>query len=58
MLVHSLPTKSRKRLARDVMIMAAAHAGRIHDVTDLVKMAVPMAVFVGFSNVNCEQTRL
>ena len=40
------------------MNMAAAHAGRIHDVTDLVKMAVPMAVFVGFSNVNCEQTRL
>ena len=47
MLVRSLPLKSRKRLAHDVMYTSAIHASCAHDTTDLVNMAVLMAhVFV------------
>ena len=35
--VRSLPMKTRKRLAEDVMYTFAVHAGFIQDVTDLVK---------------------
>ena len=34
MLVHSLPTKSRKQLARDVFKSFATHSGLVYDVTD------------------------
>ena len=47
-LVCSLPMKSRKRLPRDMMChmyTSAAHAGHIHDIVDLVKMAQLTAVF-------------
>ena len=34
MFVHSLPIKSRNRLANDIMYTFAAH---LHDITDLVR---------------------
>ena len=40
MLIHSLLVKSRKRLAFDIMCLAATH---VHDITDLAKMAALMA---------------
>ena len=33
MLVHSLPMKSRKRLARDVFSTFATHSSLVHDAT-------------------------
>ena len=33
-LVHSLPAKSRKGLARDVFVAFATHAGYVYDVTN------------------------
>ena len=51
MLVRSLPIKSRKMLAHDVMYDSATHAGFVNGVTDLVKMAALMAVSSRLSNV-------
>ena len=45
-LVFSIPTKSKQRLALDAMCASTTHAGLVHDVTDLVKMAALMAVFL------------
>ena len=52
MLVRSLPTKSRTRLAHDVMYTSVTLAGRVYDVTDLLKMAALTAVFSSLSNVD------
>ena len=39
-----------KRMAHDVMYTAATHAKRVHDVTDLVKMAALTAILTRHSN--------
>ena len=48
MLARSFPMKSRRRLACDLLYTAATHAGFVHDVTDLVKMAALTAVVSRF----------
>lgn len=45
MLVHSLPMKTRKMLARDITYISATHTRHIHDVTGFVKMAALTAVY-------------
>ena len=47
-----IPMKNRKKSSYCVMFTAATHAKRVHDVTDLVKVAAPMALFSRLSNVD------
>ena len=55
MLVHSLPIKNRKRLASDAMHTPATHSSCVPDVTDMVKMAVLMAMLLQLSNIIYQQ---
>ena len=49
--------EEQKRLAGDVTHEGATYARRVHDITNLVKMAALRAVFQKLSNVNFQQTR-
>lgn len=51
-LVHFLPVKSRKRLARDIMYISAKHADCVRDITELVKMIALPAMFPRLSHVD------
>ena len=51
-LVCSLPTQSRKRAACDVMCTSATHAGHIHHVTDLMKLAALTSVSLKLINID------
>lgn len=50
--LRSLPIKSIQRVARDVIFTTATHTSRVHDDTELVKMAALMALFSWVSNVD------
>ena len=52
MSLRSLPIKSFQRVARDVIFTTATHTSRVHDDTELVKMAALMALFSWVSNVD------
>ena len=54
MWIHSLPVKSRKRLAFNIMCLAATH---VHDVTDLAKMAALMAGYFMTLDINLKWSR-
>ena len=51
-LVCSLPMKSRKTFDRDNMYTSAAHTCIVHDVTDMVIIAVLMAIYMRLSKVS------
>ena len=53
MMVCCLPSKSRKKtFAHAIMYTFSTHTGLVHDVTDLVKVPVLIAMFLRLSNIN------
>ena len=52
-----MPAKSRTKLAHGVMYASSTHVGLVHDVTNLVKLAVNTAVFSRLQNVLFKKAR-